>query len=162
MLETKTPRRRQFGRVAGRAWRCRESHPGPRVHPPRFLRAYSRIRSCRRPGSSTALRQPATRSFRSLATRARGRRARPARYRDALRTASGRAIRRTGYVSYAARAKLSLAFVSSPEFYEVPGPRHANAVSANASNLFHPRVFKQPVVRRDRRSGPRVCKNTNG
>jgi len=47
----------------GVRWRCRESHPGPRSHPPRSLRAYSRIGSRRPRGSSTARHRPVAEAF---------------------------------------------------------------------------------------------------
>lgn len=56
----------------------------------------------------------------------------------------GRAARGTGYVSYAAKAKLSLAVVFFPGVSRGSGkPRHATSGSENASNLFHPLFFNQ-------------------
>lgn len=56
----------------------------------------------------------------------------------------GRAARGTGYVSYAAKAKLSLAVVFLPGVSRGSGkPRHATSGSENASNLFHPLVINQ-------------------
>ncbi len=56
----------------------------------------------------------------------------------------GRAAWGTGHVSYAAKAKLSLAVVFFPGVSRGSGkPRHATSGSENASNLFHPLVINQ-------------------
>ena len=56
----------------------------------------------------------------------------------------GRAAQGTGYVSYAAKAKLSLAIVFFPGVSRGSGiPRHATSGSENASNLFHPLIFNK-------------------
>jgi len=59
-------------------------------------------------------------------------------YRRSLRRL-GRATQGTGSVSYAAKAKLSLAVVLFPGVSRGAGrPRHATSGSENASNLVHP------------------------
>ena len=70
----------------------------------------------------------------------------------------GQAARGTGCVSYAAKAKLSLAVVFFPGVSRGSGkPRHATSGSENASNLFHPLVINQQqhTAREGCRSSPR-------
>lgn len=70
----------------------------------------------------------------------------------------GRAARGTGYVSYAAKAKLSLAVVFLPGVSRGSGkPRHATSGSENASNLFHPLIVNQQRLSAHKgcRSSPR-------
>lgn len=70
----------------------------------------------------------------------------------------GRAAQGTGYVSYAAKAKLSLAVVFFPGVSRGSGiPRHATSGSENASNLFHPLIFNQQRLSAHKgcRSSPR-------
>jgi hypothetical protein len=63
----------------------------------------------------------------------------------------GRAARGTGYVSYAAKAKLSLAIVFFPGVSRGSGkPRHATSGSENASNLVHPPHFQSAAPERTR------------
>ena len=71
----------------------------------------------------------------------------------------GRAAQGTGYVSYAAKAKLSLAVVFFPGVSRGSGiPRHATSGSENASNLFHPLIFNQRCLTAHKgcRSSPRL------